>query len=243
MMPGCSLCHVRWLTVQGECWLNRQQGCVLQLLHAMPAAVGVDCEVADANPACLPACKPRPRTTTPPISMASHIGPIMKPQRKMRVPTWLSGAAVTATTMYRSTATHDPGKRSALQAGNRQQQVKAVGRACKAKQAFGAGRQAPEWNTIWQLGWAAAATTPRQQAAAAGCKDTHSTNTNRDTNRMPVASCTALWKFSETMKALIASSTPGLQTWKAPLPSMRPGTAGNYRGIDRFWPLQRPTRQ
>jgi hypothetical protein len=54
-------------------------------------------------------------TTIAPIEMASHIGPIMKPLIKMRVPTWLSGAAVTATTMYSSTATHEPGKRSALQ--------------------------------------------------------------------------------------------------------------------------------
>jgi hypothetical protein len=56
-----------------------------------------------------------PVTTIAPMLIASHMGPIMKPLMKMRVPTWLSGAAVTATTMYSSTATHEPGKRSTLQ--------------------------------------------------------------------------------------------------------------------------------
>lgn len=52
-------------------------------------------------------------TMTPPSSMDSHIGPSMKPHRKILVPTWQSGAAVTATTKYSRMATHAPGKRRA----------------------------------------------------------------------------------------------------------------------------------
>lgn len=43
------------------------------------------------------------------------MGPIINPDVKIFVPTWLLGAAVTATTMYSMTATQEPGKRKALQ--------------------------------------------------------------------------------------------------------------------------------